>query len=136
MLLPRHNLLYVGIEYGRPWAQGSLAAYDMATGEKVWEHQVEKLQHGSAGYWEGGDLVIWGSTDHETLALEAKTGRIVWRFPTRRSVKYTRAVDEQRVVAVAADVARHVFGDGQRGRQHQERGEDQVAAVSGPGTGD
>ncbi|WP_426683158.1 PQQ-binding-like beta-propeller repeat protein [Xanthomonas translucens pv. undulosa] len=109
LLLPQHNLLYVGIEYVRPWAQGSLAAYDMGTGEKVWEHQVEKLQHGSPGYWEGGDLVIWGSADHETLALEAKTGRIVWRFPTRRSVKYAPAVDEQRRLTAFASFDKSIY---------------------------
>ncbi|WP_022972747.1 PQQ-binding-like beta-propeller repeat protein, partial [Xanthomonas maliensis] len=109
LLVPRHNLVYFGIEYVRPWAQGSLAAYDMTTGEKVWEHQVEKLQHGSPGYWEGGDLVIWGSADHETLALEAKTGRIVWRFPTRRSVKYAPAVDEQRRLTAFASFDKSIY---------------------------
>ncbi|MCC4596855.1 PQQ-binding-like beta-propeller repeat protein [Xanthomonas campestris pv. phormiicola] len=109
LLVPRHNLVYVGIEYVRPWAQGSLAAYDMATGEKVWEHQVEKLQHGSAGYWEGGDLVIWGSADHETLALDARSGAIVWRFPTRRSVKYAPAVDEQRRLTAFASFDKSIY---------------------------
>lgn len=109
LLVPRHNLLYVGVEYVRPWAQGSLGAYDMGTGEKVWEHQVGKLQHGSAGYWEGGDLVIWGSADHETLALDAKSGTIVWRFPTRRSVKYAPAVDEQRRLTAFASFDKSIY---------------------------
>ncbi|WP_244667475.1 PQQ-binding-like beta-propeller repeat protein [Xanthomonas sp. D-109] len=109
LLVPRHKLLYVGIEYVRPWAQGSLAAYAMDTGEKIWEHQVQKLQHGSPGYWEGGDLVIWGSADHETLALDARTGRIAWRFKTRRSVKYAPAVDERRGLTAFASFDKSIY---------------------------
>ncbi|WP_369929836.1 PQQ-binding-like beta-propeller repeat protein [Xanthomonas sp. NCPPB 2632] len=109
LVVARHNLICVGVEYVRPWAQGSLGAYDMDTGEKIWEHQVEKLQHGSPGYWQGGDLVIWGSADHETLALEARTGRIVWRFPTRRSVKYAPAVDEARKLTAFASFDKSIY---------------------------
>lgn len=109
LIVPEHNLVYVGVEYVRPWAQGSLGAYDLNTGEKVWEHQVEKLQHGSPGYWKGGDLVIWGSADHETLALDAKTGTVAWRFPTRRSVKYAPAVDEERQLTAFASFDKSIY---------------------------
>jgi len=109
LIVPKHNLVYFGIEYVRPWAQGSLSAYDMDTGAKVWEHQIEKLQHGSPGYWEGGDLVIWGSADHETLALDAKTGNIVWRFETRRSVKYAPAIDEERKLTAFASFDKSIY---------------------------
>jgi outer membrane protein assembly factor BamB len=109
LIVAKHNLVYFGIEYVRPWAQGSLGAYDMDTGEKVWEHQVEKLQHGSPGYWDGGDLIIWGSADHETLGLDAKTGRIVWRFKTRRSVKYAPAVDEVRQLTAFASFDKSIY---------------------------
>jgi outer membrane protein assembly factor BamB/orotate phosphoribosyltransferase len=109
LIVPKHNLVYFGIEYVRPWAQGSIGAYDMDTGEKVWEHQVEKLQHGSPGYWEGGDLIVWGSADHETLALDAKTGDIAWRFETRRSVKYAPAVDEERKLTAFASFDKSIY---------------------------
>jgi outer membrane protein assembly factor BamB/orotate phosphoribosyltransferase len=109
LIVDRHNLVYFGIEYARPWAQGSLGAYDMDTGEKIWEHQVEKLQHGSPGYWRGGDLVIWGSADHEMLGLDARTGRIVWRFPTRRSVKYAPAIDEERRLTAFASFDKSIY---------------------------
>jgi outer membrane protein assembly factor BamB/adenine/guanine phosphoribosyltransferase-like PRPP-binding protein len=109
LIVNRHNLVCFGIEYTRPWAQGSLGAYDLDTGEKVWEHSVVKLQHGSPGYWEGGDLVIWGSADHETLALDGKTGNIVWRFPTRRSVKYAPVVDEQRKLTAFASFDKSIY---------------------------
>jgi len=109
LILPKHNLACVGVEYVRPWAQGSLGAYDLDSGEKRWELQVGKMQHGSAGYWHGGDLVIWGSADHETLALEPHSGRIVWRFKTRRSVKYAPAVDEQRGLTAFASFDKSIY---------------------------
>lgn len=96
VIVPRHRLVYFGIEYGRPWAQGSIGAFNMDTGERVWEHLVKKLQHGSPCYWRGGDLILWGTADYEMAALEAATGNIVWTFNTRRSVKYAPAVDEER----------------------------------------
>lgn len=109
LIVPEHNLMYLGVEYARPWARGSLGAYDLNSGEKVWEHQVGKLQHGSPGYWKDGDLLIWGSADHETLALKAKTGEIIWRFATRRSVKYAPAVDAQRKLTAFAAFDKSIY---------------------------
>ena len=53
LVVPRHGMLYVGIEYERPWAKGSMTALDLATGEKIWEHRTERYQHGSAAYFAG-----------------------------------------------------------------------------------
>ncbi|MDP8996462.1 MAG: PQQ-binding-like beta-propeller repeat protein [Pseudomonadota bacterium] len=103
LVLPAHNLLMIGLEYQRPWAQGSLTALNLATGAKVWEHGVAKFEHGSASHWSGGDLVIWGTADHKVVALKPATGELVWTFATRRSVKYPAAIDETRnLVAFAS----------------------------------
>jgi orotate phosphoribosyltransferase len=96
VVAPKHGLVYFGIEYARPWARGSIGAFALDTGARVWEHLVGKLQHGSPAYWHRGDLILWGSADHETVALQAATGDVVWAFPTRRSVKYAPAIDEER----------------------------------------
>ena len=86
----KHGLLYIGLEYERPWGKGSLAALDLKTGLKVWEVPLRKFQHGSPSYWETGDLIIWGSADHEMCAFKPATGETVWSLKTRRSVKYAR----------------------------------------------
>lgn len=109
LIVARHNLVCIGVEYARPWAQGSLSAYDMHTGEKIWEHQVSGLQHGSPAYWQGGDMVIWGSADHEMLGIAAKSGDIIWRFPTRRSVKYAPAIDETRRLTAFASFDKSIY---------------------------
>ena len=92
----KHGLLYIGLEYERPWGQGSLAALDLKTGLKVWEVPLRKFQHGSPSYWEFGDLIIWGTADHEMCAFKPATGETVWSLKTRRSVKYAPAIDEER----------------------------------------
>lgn len=102
LVLPEHGLLAIGLEYARPCAGGSLCALSLVTGEKVWEHWLRVVQHGSAAHWRGGDLVIFGTNDHNVIALKAKTGEVMWTFDTRRSVKYAPAVDEERELVAFA----------------------------------
>jgi outer membrane protein assembly factor BamB/orotate phosphoribosyltransferase len=103
IIVPEHRLVYFGIEYAHPGAQGSIGAFDMDSGAKVWERQVVSLQHGSPAYWKEGDLILWGTADHEMTALEARSGRIVWTFPTRGSVKCAPSIDAaRRLVAFAS----------------------------------
>ena len=103
VVLPRHGLLAIGLEYERPRAQGSICALSLETGEKAWERWLRKYQHGSGAYWPQRDLVIFGTNDHNAIALKAATGETVWTFATRRSVKYAPAIDEARgLVAFAS----------------------------------
>ncbi|MBV9516554.1 MAG: PQQ-binding-like beta-propeller repeat protein [Hyphomicrobiales bacterium] len=109
IVVPEHGLVYIGIEYERPWAQGNVCALDMRTGEKVWERLTKKYQHGSPAYWRGGDLVLWGTADHEMAALHAKSGKVEWVFPTRRSVKYAPCVDEKRGIVAFASFDKSIY---------------------------
>lgn len=109
VVVPKHGRLYVGLEYARPRAQGSMAAFDLRTGDKGWEVETKKLQHGSAAYFEAADLLIWGSADHEMVACNAKFGDKRWTFATRRSVKYAPAIDEQRELAAFASFDKSIY---------------------------
>lgn len=109
VVVPRHGLVYFGLEYERPWAQGGIAALDMQSGDKVWEYPVGKFQHGSPAYWAGGDLMLWGTADHVMAALEAKSGKTVWTFKTRRSVKYAPAVCEARGLIAFASFDKSIY---------------------------
>jgi outer membrane protein assembly factor BamB len=109
LVIPGHQLVCIGIEYERPWAQGSMAALDLATGQKRWELLTKKYQHGSPAYWVGGDLVIWGSADHEMLGLDARTGAIRWAFKTGRSVKYAPVVCEERSIVAFASFDKSIY---------------------------
>jgi outer membrane protein assembly factor BamB len=109
LIVPQHGLVYFGIEYARPWARGSIAALDISTGDKVWEYQIQKCQHGSPGYFRGADLIIWGTADHEMVALDALTGKVAWTFRTRRSVKYAPVVDEERRLVAFASFDKSIY---------------------------
>jgi len=102
-------LLFIGLEYERPWAQGALTALNLQTGAKAWELLTKKFQHGSASYWRGGDLVIWGTADHHMVALKPQTGQLIWSFPTRRSVKYAAAIDEVRGLVAFASFDKSIY---------------------------
>lgn len=101
-VVPENGQLYIGLEYERPRQQGSIAALDLATGNKVWEHWLKVYQHGSGAYWAEGNLIVFGTNDHDVRALNAKTGELVWHFKTRRSVKYIPRIDAERKIVTFA----------------------------------
>lgn len=109
IVVAKHGLVYIGLEYERPWAKGGIAALDVNTGLKVWERPVQKYQHGSPAYWEGGDLIVWGTADHEMTGLDAKTGNLSWSFATGRSVKYPPAVDAQSGLVAFASFDKSIY---------------------------
>lgn len=108
-IVDKHGLLVIGLEYKRPAAKGSMAAFSLATGEKLWERPMERFQHGSASYWAEGDLVICGNSDHSILGQHAATGETAWEFPTERSVKYPPAIDSERRLVVSASFDGHIY---------------------------
>jgi outer membrane protein assembly factor BamB len=109
IIVPKHDLLYIGLEYQRPWAQGGICALRVKDGDKVWEHPTRKFQHGSPAYWERGDLIIWGTADHMMTAMEPQTGKLVWSFETSRSVKYAPTVDEERGIVAFASFDKWIY---------------------------
>ena len=109
LILPQHGTLAIGLEYARPRAGGSLCALSLDSGKKVWERWLRVVQHGSAAYWSGGDAVIFGTNDHNVVALKAPTGEPMWTFDTRRSVKYAPAVDEERGLVAFASFDRSIY---------------------------
>jgi outer membrane protein assembly factor BamB len=88
IVVPRHGLMSIGLEYERPPMKGGIAAYALEDGRKVWEYPLEQFQHGSSVYFEECDSIITGTNDHNVISLSAADGRHLWTFSTRRSVKY------------------------------------------------
>jgi outer membrane protein assembly factor BamB/orotate phosphoribosyltransferase len=96
VVVPRHGLISIGLEYEQPSAKGGIAAYTLDEGRKVWEYRLTQYQHGSGVYFDECDSIITGTNDHNVISLDASTGRHLWTFTTRRSVKYAPALDEAR----------------------------------------
>jgi alcohol dehydrogenase (cytochrome c) len=79
-----NGLMYVAEGTGR------LTAFDAATGDVVWVHnrqfpsdisisQAYGRARGVAAY---GNTIIWGTADAHLLALDARTGKMVWQVRT------------------------------------------------------
>jgi len=109
LIVPEHNMLYIGLEHQRPRQMGSNAALKLDTGARVWEQGQKKYQHGSAAYYQPMDIVVFGNADHDISAYDAKTGKLVWKHETIRSIKYPPAVDEDLKIVVAASFDGNIY---------------------------
>lgn len=109
LIVPAHNALYIGLECERPRQKGSHAAFNLDTGERIWEYGMKEYEHGSAMYDPAADRVIFGSNDHCLIAHDAKTGQKIWQFDTDRSIKYAPALDAERRQVVAASFDGNIY---------------------------
>lgn len=91
-----------------------LRAFDIQTGEPVW--QLPEI--GNAESWGGvlstaGGVVFYGADDDAFSAADAKTGKLLWRFPTNESPHaspMTYEFDHRQYVAVATGPNIVAFG--------------------------
>jgi len=125
IVIPRHGLMSIGLEYERPSAKGGIAAFAMEDGRKLWEHCLAQYQHGSSVYFEENDSIITGTNDHNVISLDAATGRHLWTFATRRSVKYAPALDRRRGIVAFASFDTSIYlldaGSGQKRAEIETR---------------
>lgn len=71
------------IDRGRVYAVGHgevAVAIDMRTGRRLWDAELGGLQ----SPWIAGDYIFQITIDSELVALEARTGRILWVLPLQR----------------------------------------------------
>lgn len=90
-LAPDLGLLFIGFEFAVEGKRGSIAALNINTGELVWEFQNKRYTHASPAYWAERELVACGSNDNEMFLLEARTGKMLWRFETEALADKTQA---------------------------------------------
>ena len=102
LIVKRHNVLLIGLEYERARARGSIAAFDLDNGRKLWEHWLREYQHGSGAYSSTLDLAVFGTNSNSVVALDAVSGKARWSFETRGPLKSAPAIDETRgFIAIA-----------------------------------
>jgi outer membrane protein assembly factor BamB/orotate phosphoribosyltransferase len=75
-IAPRHNLIFIGLEYGLFRRQGGIAAVDATTGEIRWSYDIPELVHCSPAYDEQSDTVIIGSNGSGVYIFEAANGAL------------------------------------------------------------
>ncbi len=102
---------YAGVNMGGPPVQppatdhfGEVQAWNVDTGEKVWTHNFEKSPNWGGMLATAGGLVISGGTnDRMVRAFDAKSGKVLWEFPTSSGVEApvtTFVVDGKQYIAV------------------------------------
>lgn len=102
---------YAGVSFGGPPVPppstdhfGEVQAWNVDTGQKVWTHNFEKSPNWGAMLATAGGLVISGGTnDRMVRAFDAKTGKVLWEFPTSSGVEApvtTFMVDGKQYLAV------------------------------------
>ena len=92
-------------------AYGVIRAYDPSTLDPVWEHRMADIT------WAGvlstaGDLVFGGGREGYFLALDARSGELLWKAPLGGQINagpMTYAVDGRQYVTIAAGSALFAF---------------------------
>jgi alcohol dehydrogenase (cytochrome c) len=83
---------------------GEVQAWNVDTGARVWTHPYPKSSNWGPMLATGGGLVLSGGTsDRMFHAFDARTGRLLWEFPTNSGVigqPSTFAIDGRQYVAV------------------------------------
>jgi alcohol dehydrogenase (cytochrome c) len=82
---------------------GELQAWDLDTGKKVWTTNLPSFNWGPLLATGGGLLFAGGTNDRLFRAFDAKTGKILWEFPTGSgvaAVPVSFQVDGKQYIAV------------------------------------
>ena len=82
---------------------GELQAWDVDTGKKVWTTKLPSYNWGPVLATGGGLLFAGGTNDRMFRAFDAKTGKVLWEFPTASgiaAVPVSFQVDGKQYIAV------------------------------------
>jgi alcohol dehydrogenase (cytochrome c) len=106
--------MYVGSGFSRVEPPTPVVrALDAASGQRRWEYYPETSRREYSGLLSTEGGLVFGASGGICFALDADTGREVWRLPlggNTRSPPIAFAVDGRQVIAVAAGRALFVFG--------------------------
>ena len=92
-------------------ARGVIRAYDPATLKPVWEYPLGNITWGGV-LSTAGDVVFGGGKDGYFVALDAKTGKLLWKAALGGQVNagaMTYAVEGRQYVAIAAGTTLFTF---------------------------
>jgi outer membrane protein assembly factor BamB len=82
--------------------KGEVAAYDIATGHKVWETRLKKTPF-SGGPAASADLVVVGTSEGEVVALKATDGKLLWRVRLNGEILAAPAISDRAVAVRTVD---------------------------------
>jgi outer membrane protein assembly factor BamB len=86
----------LALEHARLDRHGSIAAFNIETGVKQWEHWVTDYVHGTAAFSDLLNAVAIGANDNCLYLLDAITGALRWVFRTEKPIKEAPVIDDLR----------------------------------------
>lgn len=92
---------------------GSVRALDAVTGERKWDFPLQVGSSATGVLATGGGVVFASSNDGNMIALDNKTGKLLWSYYTGANIvssPVAYAVDGKQYVAIASQSALYVFG--------------------------
>ncbi len=81
--------------------EGMVQARDLKTGDKIWSTQTDLFLSGGTGL--GDDLVVFGSSNAEVIALSAQTGEIRWKSTVSGEILAAPVVATHSVIVRTTD---------------------------------
>jgi len=108
-LVPKHNLLFIGLEHGLFRRHGGIVALDMRTGTRVWEQRMPEFTHSSPCAIPKERSVIIGGNEQTLYSFGLKDGQELWRFQMSGNVKAAAAYDPKRRRIFAGDLAGSLY---------------------------
>jgi outer membrane protein assembly factor BamB len=82
--------------------KGEVAAYDIATGRRVWETRLKKTPF-SGGPAASADLVVVGTSEGEVVALSPADGKQLWRVRLNGEILAAPAISDRAVAVRTVD---------------------------------
>lgn len=111
---------------------GDIMAFDLTTGESIWENQAPNWVHSESIYHEGivymgygnrnfRENGVRGTGDNGVLAIDAESGETLWQFETAGEVMPTPAIYKDHLYVTTGDM--HLYkltlDEGQLMHQHE-----------------
>ena len=93
-------------------APGSIRALDPITGSVRWNFPLQTGSHAAGVLATAGGVVFGASRDGYLVALDARTGKLLWRYQTGAEIHaspMSYALDGKQYVAIATDSALFTF---------------------------
>ncbi|MBL8207649.1 MAG: PQQ-dependent dehydrogenase, methanol/ethanol family [Blastocatellia bacterium] len=82
-----------------------IRALDTTTGERKWEHRISQGSLAAGVMASAGGIVLAGTREGNLIALESRTGKLLWRFQTGGTIAtapISYAVDGKQFIAVGS----------------------------------
>jgi alcohol dehydrogenase (cytochrome c) len=98
---------------GEPEPSAGIKALDPETGKTMWDFKLFQSSNSNGVMATAGGVLFASSRDGYLIALDAKTGKLLWRYQTGGNMAaspMTFSVDGKQFVAVASGTSIYCFG--------------------------